>query len=235
METSVNLTDKRSFMTSGGTAVVLPTAPLPHNNPYAEPGAVGAPVNYAVNAHLSHLEPIPAAALVAGRYIKTEPVIKTEVDITPCYPGILPLRHAANGGHLGSFGNEHHDVSVFDPISSRLSPVSSSMGSMPSPGSPPTSTAFFEKLPTGLAITALAAANARPSPSQMMPHPEAATSPLSPTPSQVSGGGKMKSSGSSRKKSSPSEGQEDEELLNVPSLQVRISILQQRVKNEDYL
>ena len=132
-----------------------------------------------------------------------------------------------NNHHLGMFGNDHHDVSVYDPmhLSSRLSPVSSSMGSMPSPGSPPTSTAFFEKLPPGLAITALAAAGSRPSltPSASMNYP-----PMSPSP----GGGKMKSpsSGSGRKKAPVTEvGQEDEELLNIPSLQVRISILQQRV------
>jgi hypothetical protein len=228
-ETSVTL-DKRSFMSGGSTAVVLPTAPLPLPNQYSEPGAVGAPVNYTVNSHLTHLEPLPASSL-AGRYIKTEPVIKTEIDLTAPHPCIsLPQRNG-NNNHLGMFGSDHHDVSVFDPmhLSSRLSPVSSSMGSMPSPGSPPTSTAFYER--SGLAITALAAASSRQgvTPSQMMGHPGGATSPMSPPPA---GGGKMKSpsSGPSRKKSSVSEaGQEDEELLNVPSLQVRISILQQRV------
>ncbi len=133
------------------------------------------------------------------------------------------------------FGNDHHDVSVFDPmhLSSRLSPVSSSMGSMPSPGSPPTSTAFYEKLPPGLAITALAAAGSRPSMSSAQyGHSSGAVSPMSPP----IGGGKMKSpgSGSGRKKAPVTEvGQEDEELLNIPSLQVRISILQQRVSHRN--
>ena len=232
-ETSVTL-DKRSFMSGGSTAVVLPTAPMPHHNQYAEPGAVGAPVNYTVNAHLTHLEPLSASTL-AGRYIKTEPVIKTEIDLSSPHNCInLPLRSSNN--HLGMFGHDHHDLSGFEPmhLSSRLSPVSSSLGSMPSPGSPPTSHAFYEKLPTGLAITALAANSARPSltPSNMMGQSGAD----SPPPPHV-GGGKMKSSssGPSRKKSSVSEtGQEDDELLNVPSLQVRISILQQRVSKHHF-
>ena len=230
LESSVNLNDKRSFMSSGHTAVVLPSAPLPPPGNYSEAGTVGAPVNYAVNAHLSHLEPLPASAL-AGRYIKTEPVIKTELDITCHPPGLMPRSH--NNNMLAMFGNDHHDVSAFDPmhLSSRLSPVSSSMGSMPSPGSPPTSTALYEKLPPGLAITALAAAGSRPSMSSAhYGHSSGAVSPMSPP----IGGGKMKSpgSGSGRKKAPVTEvGQEDEELLNIPSLQVRISILQQRVSH----
>ena len=236
LESSVSLTDKRSMMGGGNTAIVLPSAPLPMPGSYSDTGNVGGgPVNYTVNSHLSHLEPLPASAL-AGRYIKTEPVIKTELDIT-CHQGYMPRTNnnsLNNNHHLGMFGNDHHDVSVYDPIhlSSRLSPVSSSMGSMPSPGSPPTSTAFFEKLPPGLAITALAAAGSRHSftPSGSMNYPGGVTSPMSPSP----GGGKMKSpsSGSGRKKAPVTEvGQEDEELLNIPSLQVRISILQQRVRN----
>ena len=234
LETSVTL-DKRSFMGSGNTALVFPTAPLPPQNQDSEAGTVGAPVNYAVNAHLSHLEPLPASIL-PGRYIKTEPVIKTEVDISGPHPCITLAPRNSHMNHLGMFGHEHHDVSVFDPmhLSSRLSPVSSSMGSMPSPGSPPTSTAFYEKFPAGLAISALAAASSRTAltPSHAMGYPSGAASPLSPPP--VGGGGKMKSttSSSSRKKSSVSghgQEEEDEELLNIPSLLVRIGILQQRV------
>ena len=228
LESSVNLTEKRPMM--GNTAVVLPSAPLPPSGNFSDSGHVGGgPVNYTVNAHLSHLEPLPASVLAAGRYIKQEPVIKTEVDVN-CHSGYMPRTH--NNNHLGMFGNDHHDVSVFEPmhLSSRLSPVSSSMGSMPSPGSPPTSTALYERLPPGLAITALAAASSRPSLSSsgIMGYPSGATSPMSPP----VGGGKMKSpSTSSRKKAPVTEvGQEDEELLNIPSLQVRISILQQRVR-----
>ena len=54
---------------------------------------------------------------------------------------------------------------------------------------------------------------------------------LSMTPHNLgAGGGKMPSAGSSRKKSTSTGNPEEDELVNIPSLQMRIKILQQRVK-----
>lgn len=114
------------------------------------------------------------------------------------------------------FGMEHH--SDYDHEVSLMSSSSSS-----SPGSPPNAAVAAHLFRNAAAAAAAAAGSSHP-----MGHPD-----HGPGPSQHNGGGKMRSMPSPggipmRKKPGPVT-QEEEELTNVPSLQMRIRILQNRV------
>ena len=142
--------------------------------------------------------------------------------------------------------------SEFHPSTSRQDMYDRTPGvsptSMPSPGSPPASQSYKNMGPQGVAAMAIAAlANGAPPghPSlpdrfhftpQMMMMQGFQNNMHSPSPStsggqSSGGGGKMRGApGANRKRSSSSQCKEgDDDLSSVPSLQMRIKILQQRV------
>ena len=146
-----------------------------------------------------------AAAMVKQNGIKTEPLpyIKKE-DLGPP----PPPHHPPHAPHHGlpphpPHNNNHHETEGPYDRTPGVSPMSS-IGSMGSPGSPPHSY-----------------------PGRMVPPlPSAA-----PPPPSI--GGKMKPMGHPggipKRKPAPTTTPEEDELCNIPSLQMRIKILQQRV------
>jgi hypothetical protein len=164
--------------------------------------------------HFRTLEPMALKGI-----IKTEPVayIKRESDNNNA--GMMqlhPPHHHHYTHQLLHDSYSHHTPGV--------SPISSV--SMGSPGSPPMSLALHEKNQAAMAIASLAGGgSSRGGGPNHHNH-------------QQPGGGKMKSSpsgmpssssGSGRKKSQPASTPEEDELASIPSLQMRIKILQQRV------
>ena len=217
------------------------------------------PTGLNMNAnHLRNLEPLPPSSLKP--FIKTEP------------PSIMPHQSGIPGQHHIDMQplqyikkeNDMHPPQINNnfPLHAELHPTTSrpdlydrtpgvSPTSMPSPGSPPTSTSYKHMGPQGVAAMAIAAlANGAPPghPSlpdrfhftpQMMMHAGLGQSNMHsssagmPSTSCGAGGGKMKGStgpGANRKRSSSSQCKDGEDdLSSVPSLQMRIKILQQRV------
>jgi hypothetical protein len=164
--------------------------------------------------HFRTLEPMALKGI-----IKTEPVayIKRESDNNNA--GMMqlhPPHHHHYTHQLLHDSYSHHTPGV--------SPISSV--SMGSPGSPPMSLALHEKNQAAMAIASLAGGgSSRGGGPNHHNH-------------QQPGGGKMKSSpsgmpssssGSGRKKSQPASTPEEDELASIPSLQMRIKILQQRL------
>ena len=207
--------------------------------------------------HLRNLEPLPQSSLKP--FIKTEPQ-----SIMPQQSGLPGQHHTdmqplqyikkENDMHPPQINNNFSLHSELHPTTSRPDMYDRTPGvsptSMPSPGSPPTSTSYKNMGPQGVAAMAIAAlANGAPPghPSlpdrfhftpQMMMHAGLGQSNIHPSaagmPGTSSGGGKMRGSagpGTNRKRSSSSQCKDGEDdLSSVPSLQMRIKILQQRVK-----
>ena len=173
--------------------------------------------------HLRNLEPMQPMALKS--VIKTEPVAYIKREDNNNAPNLMqlhPPHHMLNDGYL-----LHH--------------TSSPMSSMSSPGSPPGIN--HEKNQVAMAMASLSSgggsggAGPRMGPGghllpQSPPHPHAGGHHTPAPPSQHHGGGKMRTPtpSTSRKKSANEPTPEEEELANIPSLQMRIKILQQRVR-----
>ena len=160
--------------------------------------------------HLRTLEPMQPMSL--KHVIKQEPLPYIKREDNNNAPHLMQLH--APGGVGGAHPHPHHllhnaGYSLHNPGISPISPVTS----MGSPGSPPSSCSLVtlgEKSHMGIQ-----------GPGGAMPMPHG---------SQHPGGGKMPSSSSSRKKStSTGSTPEEDELASIPSLQMRIKILQQRV------
>ena len=159
-----------------------------------------------------------------------------------------PQHQAMNNQYLSPLNPEIHSTSSRPDMYDRTPGVSPT--SMPSPGSPPISTSYKNMGAQGVAAMAIAAlANGAPpghpslpdrfhfTPQMMM---QGLQSPSMPSPSPGPsagpsgiGGGKMRGPpgpGGNRKRSSSSQCKDgDDDLSSVPSLQMRIKILQQRV------
>ena len=162
-----------------------------------------------------------------------------------------PPQHQMNNQFLSPLNSElHSTTSSRHDMYDRTPGVSPA--SMPSPGSPPISSSYKNVGPQGVAAMAIAAlANGAPpghpslpdrfhfTPQMMMMqglqspymHPSSSTSAGPST--AGAGGGKMRGAvgpGANRKRSSSSQCKDgDDDLSSVPSLQMRIKILQQRV------
>ena len=190
-----------------------------------------------LGGHLRNLEPMQPMPL--KNVIKQEPLayIKRE-DNNNAGPHLMQLGGATaagpGGSHPGLHAHQHLLNAGYIHNHPGVSPISPGP-SMGSPGSPPER----EKSHVAMAILN----NSRAS---MQMNLDSGVGPLQNGPMIIShipqglsmtpnnlgaGGGKMPSAGSSRKKSTSTGNPEEDELVNIPSLQMRIKILQQRVKN----
>lgn len=202
-------------------SMTLTAKNIVENNNSSSSSQLGMPVSTAISMSLypettispmgGHplrgLEPIPASSLKG--------VIKTEPTTIP----YIKREDNNNGMPQHPSHHHHHHLDSYPHLTPGVSPMSSG-GSMGSPGSPP----MYDKVPTAMAIAALAGRQGI--------HPGAQPSSY--------GGGKMKSPGpssaspssSNRKKAAPPPStttQEEDDLTNIPSLQMRIKVLQQRL------
>ena len=185
-------------------------------------------------SHFKNMDPMGPMGPLNG-VIKTEPVayIKRE-DNNNAPPNLMqlhPPHHMLNEGYLHN-----------------LHSTTSPMSSMSLPGSPPSGHhSNHEKNQVAMAMASLSSGGAGPrmgpgghiGMSQSPPNPHGGGGPPhSPQPGQHQGGGKMRTPtpSTSRKKSAANElTPEEEELANIPSLQMRIKILQQRVCHPFFL
>ena len=144
--------------------------------------------------------------------IKQEPVAYIKREDNNNAPHLMQL-HAPNPHHPHQLLNDGY--SLHNPGMSPISPVTSAG----SPGSPPHHSSSKAD------VMAMVRIPGGPSPSGHM-------LPQGPPPGLLgsSGGGKMPSS--SRKKSTSTGNPEEDELASIPSLQMRIKILQQRVSEK---
>ena len=167
-------------------------------------------------SHIRNLEPMQPMPLKP--VIKQEPVAYIKREDNNNAPHVLQL-------HPSQLHPHHHllseGYSLHNPGISPISPGAS----MGSPGSPPTSMSMSLGEKSHVAMAILNNSRGGPQGGHVM-LPGQGSNLGSP------GGGKMPSSGasSSRKKSTSTGNPEEDELASIPSLQMRIKILQQRVR-----
>ena len=162
-----------------------------------------------------------------GAYIKREDNNNAPPNLMQLHPPHIMREHMLNEGYL-----LHHNTSP--------------MSSMSLPGSPPGGISNHEKNQAAMVMASLSSGGGpRMGPGghlglpQSPPNPHGGGhggSPHTPQPGgqgQHHGGGKMRTPtpSTSRKKSANEPTPEEEELANIPSLQMRIKILQQRVRH----
>ena len=236
-----------SSMSHGGNAgqTSLPSAIGMSLYPETTISPMAGPPPSGLGGHLRNLEPMQPMPL--KNVIKQEPLayIKRE-DNNNAGPHLMQLGGGSSGPGSSSSGHpglhaHHQNLLNAGYIHNHpgVSPISPGP-SMGSPGSPPDH--HREKSHVAMAILN----NSRSqSASQMQMNLDSGVGPLQNGPMIISqipqglsmtphnlgaGGGKMPSAGSSRKKSTSTGNPEEDELVNIPSLQMRIKILQQRVK-----
>ena len=200
----------------------IKTEPQPINLPHQAGGNVHGQL------HPHEMQPL--------QYIKKE----TNLEMHPPHHNMNSQFLSGPSGDVPSSSSHRPDMYDRTP---GVSPTS-----MPSPGSPPISSSYKNMGPQGVAAMAIAAlANGAPpghpslpdrfhfTPQMMMM--QGLQSPNMPGTSAgpSSGGGKMRGGpggpGANRKRSSSSQCKDgDDDLSSVPSLQMRIKILQQRVR-----
>ena len=194
------------------------------------------------------LEPVPQSSLKT--IIKSEPVqLQQQNPVNSHVPISYIKKEEAGFENNNSFSGLHPEQSLYNHHHRSVSPPNSmykytgSSDHHPTTLMPAMSTSGLSRgsIPQSTATSSFTHGTSGGNLIHMSPPPAAviaavaaaAGGPPTPGPSTPmpsgSGGGKVKAVGNNRKRSTPSQCKEEDDLASVPSLQMRIKILQQRV------